>query len=235
MGHTWPAKDVLVRGVPRLWRGRRLRSGTHTTSWIHVRRRCGLWGVRGVWRGRAEGWVGSAQPWWCRPSLGLGNRRRWRGRRRRPARRTIRTVSDKLPGLLAFQPTTVTLDAQFLAKLLHDCRSDTGWTTISLATAHDDEQTSCSSMDPLTHILYILSSNEVTSSSSSSRPTRVIPGAASLRHNGPHPLSPNRVAFFPFPSFLSTPPPHPPAAIWSRDDGDVVSREIQSRFTPNGH
>lgn len=79
VGRTRPAKDALVGGVPRLWRGRRLRSGTHTTSWIHVRRRCGLWGVRGVWRGRAEGWVGSAQPW-CRPSLGLGcNRRRWRG------------------------------------------------------------------------------------------------------------------------------------------------------------
>lgn len=106
---------------------------------------------------------------------------------------------------------------------------DTSWTTNSLATAYDDEQTSYSSMDPLTHILYILSSNEVTSSSSSSRPTRVIPGAASLRHNGPHPLyPPNRVAFFPFPSILSTQPPHPPAAIFyleQRRRGRCIERD----------
>lgn len=115
---------------------------------------------------------------------------------------------------------------------------DTSWTTNSLVTAQDDEQTNYSSMDPLTHILYILSSNEVTSSSSSSRPTRVIPGAASLRHNGPHALyPPTGLPSFPFRPFC----PHNHhtrlqlSSIWSRDDGDVVSREIESRFAPSGH
>jgi len=107
------SKDVLVRRTSRLWRRWSLCSGTHTTSRVHLSGRCGLR------RGRAEGWVGGAQLC-CRlvgrgtgPSWGDGHRRRRRGSR--PARRTI---SDKLPGLLAFQPTT--LDAP-----LHDDRSAT--------------------------------------------------------------------------------------------------------------
>ena len=106
VGRTRPSKDVLVRRVSRLWRGWCLCSGTHTTSRVHLSGRCGLR------RGRAEVWVGGAQPG-TGPSLAGDGRRRGRRRGPRPARRTI---SDKLPGLLAFQPTT--LDAP-----LHDDRS----------------------------------------------------------------------------------------------------------------
>jgi hypothetical protein len=112
VGCTRASKDVLVRCISRLWRRWSLCSGTHTTSGVHLSERCGLR------LGRADGWVGGAQPC-CRlgrgtgPSLGDGRRCRRGGPR--PARRTI---SDKLPGLFAFQPTT--LDAP-----LHDDRSAT--------------------------------------------------------------------------------------------------------------
>ena len=99
VGRTRASKDVLIRRISRLWRRWSLCPGTHTTSRVHLN---GRWGLR---RRRAEGWVGGTQPC-CRlgrgigPSLGDGRRRRGS----RPARRTI---SNKLPGLLAFQPTAL--------------------------------------------------------------------------------------------------------------------------------
>ena len=109
VGRARASKDVLVSRTSRLWRRWSLCTGTRTTSWVHLSWRGGLR------RGRAEGWVGGAQAC-CRLGRGtgpsLGDGRRCRGSR--PARRTI---SDKLPGLLALQPTT--LDAPLYAAL-HD-------------------------------------------------------------------------------------------------------------------
>lgn len=100
VGRARASKDVLVSRISRLWRRWSLCSGTRTTSRVHLSWRGGLR------RGRAEGsWVGGAQAC-CRLGRGtgpsLGDGRRCRGSR--PARRTI---SDKLPGLFAFQPTMV--------------------------------------------------------------------------------------------------------------------------------
>ena len=117
MGRARAAKDVLVSRTSRLWRWWSLCSGTRTTSRVHLSWRGGLR------RGRAGGcWVGGAQAC-CRLGCGtgpsLGDGRRSRGTR--PARRTI---SDKLPGLFAFQPTT--LDAPLDAALHDDLSANPG-------------------------------------------------------------------------------------------------------------
>ena len=99
VGRARASKDVLVRRISRLWRRWSLCPGTHTTSRVHLSGRCGLR------RRRAEGWVGGAQPC-CRLGRGIGPSL-GDGQRRRGSRPTRRTISNKLPGLLAFQPTAL--------------------------------------------------------------------------------------------------------------------------------